>query len=208
MNIKAIISAVVEAAKTIAQAVTTTVRWAWNGTRWVAETVVNAPIDMLKGAMGLGQGVAPSPAGPRGEGEDHDAAVERVHDALDRVGRSRLTSASMAAGIDPELPAGRAVHAYASADPHVRDLVDLKALSADQMAWLSGLVETELTRLAVAGPEACERHLAGDRTGLTGVPAVPAEEPGEEPEVQEDTPLARRIRQQLEQRQGPRPSWA
>ncbi|MFC3693195.1 hypothetical protein [Chenggangzhangella methanolivorans] len=159
---------------------------------------VNLPVRFFADVAGIGQGVPPLPAAPRGE--DADAAVDRVTEALDRIGRGRITAASMAATLDPELPAGRAVHAYAAADTFVRDGIDLSSLSPAQVGWLVTRTEAELFNLAVAGPETCELHLAGERSGLT-VPFVDdkdrqfADAPArDEDEIPEDIPFAERLR--------------
>ena len=69
---------------------------------------------------------------------------------------------------------GHAVHQYASADdPGVRCAVELGGLSHSQMDWLFALSDEDLRRLAQAGPKACEKAVAGRRSGIIGLP-VPA----------------------------------
>lgn len=66
---------------------------------------------------------------------------------------------------------GVAVHAYAAADDgNARSLVDLSALSVDQLMWLTGLSFSDLRKLAAAGPAACERAASGRKCGVVGLP--------------------------------------
>jgi len=76
-----------------------------------------------------------------------------------------------AADADHASDLGQAVHQYASAeDPRVRCAVDLGGLKPAQMDWLLGLRDEDLCRLAQAGPTACERAVAGKRSGIVGLP--------------------------------------
>lgn len=79
----------------------------------------------------------------------------------------------------PQKPAASeiaaAVHRYASAHtPQERAAIDLTGLNGKQYAWLMGLSDAELSRLASVGVDSCARVLAGRRCGVVGLPAIGA----------------------------------
>lgn len=66
---------------------------------------------------------------------------------------------------------GLAVHQYANAaDPGIRSAVDLGGLDRTQMNWLLTLSDSDLAKLAAAGPKACGLAVAGRRCGIVGLP--------------------------------------
>lgn len=80
---------------------------------------------------------------------------------------------------EPTLPDAYAVahkpasmlHQYVSAkDAAERAIMDLSGFTDEQLDWLLSLSDEHLQKLAVAGPEACERALAGKRCGIVGLP--------------------------------------
>ena len=71
---------------------------------------------------------------------------------------------------------GMTVYQFAHAtDPAIRGAVDLEGLSPAQVDWLLGLSETDLQKLAAAGPKACELAAAGKRCGIVGLPTPQTE---------------------------------
>lgn len=71
---------------------------------------------------------------------------------------------------------GQAVHQYATAgDPGVRCAVDLGAMDLYQMGWLLSLSDSDLQKLATAGPKACELAVTGRRCGIVGLPTPQVE---------------------------------
>lgn len=77
---------------------------------------------------------------------------------------------------------GHTVFRYAAAaDPEMRSAVDLTDLDDRQTDWLLGLRDEELSRLAQAGPGACELAARGRRCGIVGLP-LPADEPSHRPQ--------------------------
>jgi hypothetical protein len=68
-----------------------------------------------------------------------------------------------------------AVHRYAAAQtPQERAAIDLTGLTGEQFAWLMGLSDADLARLAGVGVDSCARVLAGKRCGVVGLPAIGA----------------------------------
>lgn len=69
------------------------------------------------------------------------------------------------------LDRGQIVHDYAKADAtDLRSAVDLSSLDTDQMSWLLGLSDSDLAKLTVAGPKACELAVSGRHCGVVGLP--------------------------------------
>lgn len=63
------------------------------------------------------------------------------------------------------------LYQYATAkDPLERAVLDLSGFTEEQMDWLLSLSDEHLEKLATAGPEACERALAGKRCGILDLP--------------------------------------
>lgn len=84
--------------------------------------------------------------------------------------RARLEGLDEQEGFVPPA-AGAAVHAYASAgDSCQRSLVDLSALTAEQVLWLTGLGIADLERLAKVGVRGCEKAASGRKCGVVGLP--------------------------------------
>jgi hypothetical protein len=122
---------------------------------------VYAVLRLLCRFLGVRPPVTPQIAPPRATPE---AVLDRYESALDRA---------ISRDHEPVHDAGAAVHQYAAAaDPYVRSAVDLTCLSDVQVGWLLGLSGAELSRLAAAGPLACQRAVTGKRSGIVGVPEM------------------------------------
>lgn len=67
---------------------------------------------------------------------------------------------------------GDSVHEYARALPDDRASLDFVNLDPHQIAWVLGLSDSDLARLAMAGPEACQRAVTGHRSGIVGLPLM------------------------------------
>lgn len=67
---------------------------------------------------------------------------------------------------------GESVYAYASAMPQKRAEIPLAGVPAHVRSWLLNLPESDLRRLAVAGPSACAKASEGKKCGVVGI-AVP-----------------------------------
>ncbi|MGE0500653.1 MAG: hypothetical protein AB7I79_03230 [Rhizobiaceae bacterium] len=129
---------------------------------------MHAVVALLCRLIGVRPPAAPQIAPPMAMPE---AVMDRYESALDRA---------ISRDHEPVHDAGAAVHQYAAAaDPYVRGAVDLTCLSDVQVGWLLGLSDAELSRLAVAGPLACQRAVSGKRSGIVGLPELVSPAPTE-----------------------------
>ena len=145
---------------------------------------VHAVVALLCRFLGVRPPAVPQIAPPRATPE---AVLDRYDSALDRA---------ISRDNEPVHDAGAAVHQYATAaDPYVRGAVDLTCLSDMQVAWLLGLSDAELSRLAAAGPLACQRAITGRRSGIVGLPEMEpaAAEPEADPRDRVREALRNRI---------------
>lgn len=146
---------------------------------------VYAVLRLLCRFLGVKPPVTPQLAPPRATPE---AVMDRYESALDRA---------ISRDHEPVHDAGAAVHQYAAAaDPYVRGAVDLTCLSDVQVGWLLGLSDAELSRLASAGPLACQKAITGRRSGIVGLPEMEppaAAEPAVDPRERVREALRERI---------------
>lgn len=99
--------------------------------------------------------------------------------ALEAVQARSLATSALQAKSRRESPwtsVGETVYAYASAIPEKRAEILLAGVPALVRKWLLDLPESDLRRLAAAGPGACAKASEGKKCGVVGItlPPTPA----------------------------------
>jgi hypothetical protein len=92
--------------------------------------------------------------------------------ALEAVQKRQIQKAAAKEGA--KIPSyGDVVHGYASAAKEMRPLVELSSLPQHIKRWLLTVNDTDLKRLAAAGPTACQRAASGKKCGVVGLHLPP-----------------------------------
>ncbi|MCO6387490.1 hypothetical protein [Aliihoeflea sp. 40Bstr573] len=114
-----------------------------------------------------------NPANSRHPAADAHSVASAALEAVQK--RSLAISAPQAEGKrgPRSTSVGDTVYAYASAKPGDRAQIPLAGVPAHVRKWLLDLPESDLRRLAVAGPGACARASEGKKCGVVGIALPP-----------------------------------
>lgn len=166
----AILNAMRAFASAAASAAAKGLHWAW----WAVEYTWSLPGRLLGG--GGGGSLPLPPAAPPAPN-----AASEIAAMVAKRSKGRALPGALPSDLDPSPdgtdPICATVHAYARASPSDRRLVDLSALSPDQVSWLLRLRPHDLERLAAAGGLVCGRLARGTGGGALGVEPCRRREP-------------------------------
>jgi hypothetical protein len=157
------------------------VTWHWCSRtgKWVAKAT-QAAASLTGSLIGSLFGSAALPPAPEPSSESSDAVKTALNTLAERR-RSIDMHDQMARRSDP---VGEVIHAYASASEDERLDMDLDVLPNHVRIWLLTRKESDLKRLAAAGPVKCGLVAAGKRSGIVGIePADPDQPMSPEPVV-------------------------
>ncbi|WP_457091107.1 hypothetical protein [Microvirga sp. P5_D2] len=113
------------------------------------------------------------PPAPEPTSESADA----VKDALDTLAERRRKIDVQDQMMRRSDPVGETIHAYAAASEDERLEMDLDPLPDHVRVWLLTRKETDLKRLAAAGPVKCGLVAAGKRSGIVGIEPPDPDQP-------------------------------
>ena len=130
------------------------------GLKLILKGLLALPGDMLRWLRGSGGPMLPPAETPFEEEVEKQAAALRK-DLIELP-----AEAAKAASI-----LGQRVHAYAAGDRLAREGFDVASVPEHVALALLTIEPHQLLRLASAGPEACGRWAAGQKSGIVGVPA-------------------------------------
>ncbi|MPR12077.1 hypothetical protein [Microvirga tunisiensis] len=168
-----LVATILATIRTILQATVSTMwRWCTVSSRWVTDVIratASIPGALLGGLFGKAQ-LPPAPEPASGDGD-------AVRNALETLSERRRQIEAQNQMVRRSDFIGEIIHAYASASEDQRLDMDLDALPPHVRVWLLTRKESDLTKLAAAGPVKCGLVAAGKRSGIVGLEPPDPDQP-------------------------------